>query len=403
MRIVQAHNYYRYWGGEDGMFESICRLLVNHGQDVLPLVRDSKDLNGLWGRLRGFAAGIYSVSAKKALDAILTKHRPDILHLHNPYPLLSPSILVACKQQNVPVVMRCPNYRLICPISLCYVKGEHCHRCETGSEMWCVLKNCRDNIVESLGYALRAAFARKLEIFEKNITLYMTPSEYVRKRLVGAGYDSARILVLPNTVSVPDDQDIPSNGKYVAYAGRMSSEKGIPTLLKAADRTGLSVHLAGDHSVIPEVQRFAPARCCFRGQLRREELFKFYRGARFVVIPSLVHETFGLVVAEAMSHGLPVIASRVGGIPEIVDDGVTGLLVEPDNPEALASKMQILWDNPELCRKMGQAGRAKVIREYTEDVYYQRLMAAFELAIEMTRESIRGQASDGDRVVCLAS
>ena len=147
------------------------------------------------------------------------------------------------------------------------------------------------------------------------------------------------------------------------------------------------MRLAGDYSRMPDTLKEAPPNVTFAGWLNRAQLVGFYRNARFSVAPSVCFETFGLVGAEAMSYGLPVIASKIGGLPEIVEDGVTGLLFEPGNAEELADKMKLLWDNPDLCRQMGQAGREKAMREYNEDVYYERLMAAYQRAIEVNKES----------------
>ena len=124
----------------------------------------------------------------------------------------------------------------------------------------------------------------------------------------------------------------------------------------------------------------------FAGFLDTQKMAAFYRNARFLVLPSKWFEVCPMVIIEAMSNGLPVIASRIGGIPEIVEDGVTGVLFEPGNSEDLAEKMKLLWENPELCRQMGTAGRKKAIREYGEDVYYRRLMDVYQRAIEMNHE-----------------
>jgi glycosyltransferase involved in cell wall biosynthesis len=129
-----------------------------------------------------------------------------------------------------------------------------------------------------------------------------------------------------------------------------------------------------------------PSNVRFNGWMNSSELPEFYKKARFIVVPSLWYEPFGLVTVEAMGHGLPVIASRRGGLPEIVEDGVTGLLFEPGNAEDLAEKIKYLWENPKICREMGQAGRKKVIREYGEEVYFNRLMKVYETAIRIIRE-----------------
>lgn len=385
MKIIQVHNHYTVFGGEDKMFGAISRILRHKGHSVRLFERSSRDLIGLKGKTSAFVGGIYSISAKRAFSKILSAESPDIVHVHNLFPLISPSILVACREFNVPVVMCCPNYKLICPTSLHLRNGTVCEMCCGAREYWCILKNCRNNIFESVGYALRTAVARNWRLYQDNVTLYVPPTEFVKRRLVHAGFPENRVIVIPNMVPLPESGVNGSGGEYVAYAGRISPEKGINTLLEAARQTELHVCLAGDYSQVLEIVKKAPQNVQFIGHMNRGQLDEFYRNARFSAVPSVWFEAFGLVAAEAMSYGLPVIASKIGGLVEIIDDGVTGSLFEAGNAKELADKMKLLWKNPDLCRQMGVAGREKVIQEYSEDVYYQRIMDVYRKAIQMNK------------------
>lgn len=391
MIVLMAHNRYRIDGGENSMWEATARLLSQNGHQVRLFTRDSREVRGLGGKLNAFKQGIYSAEAKEEFSSILESEKPDIVHVGNLYPLISPSVLVACRQHGVPVVMRCPNYRLTCPTGLHYRKQAICELCAGGREYWCVLKNCRGNLFESLAYATRIAVARKRGFFRENVTAYVPPSEFVKRRLVRAGFAEERIIVLPNMICVPGCANDASEGKYVAYAGRITPEKGVEILLAAAAKSGLPVRLAGDYSAMRRLVTGAPPNAEFLGGLNSDQLVEFYRNARFLVIPSRCFEPFGIVTIEAMSYGLPVIASKIGGLPEIVEDGVTGFLFEPGNAEDLASKMRPLWEKPGLCQDMGRAGRDKVIREYSADRYYERLMAVYARAIQICQGStVRG-------------
>lgn len=388
MKVLQVHNYHQCRGGEEVMFEAISRTLTEKGHDVFTLERNNADVQGLRGKIRAFTEGSYSSSAKKTISSILESKHPDIVHVHNVYTLISPSVLVACRHFKAPVVIRCADFRFIsCPTGNHLKNGSVCERCIGGREFWCALRNCRGNICESLAYALRTTLARKWRFFKDNVTLYVPPSVFVRQRMIDAGFSQERIIVIPNMVSVPDAVKEDSSSKYIAYVGRISPEKGIDTLLAAAGKTGLPVRIAGDNSRMPEVVKTAPPNARFAGLLDRDQVPEFYRNARFSVVPSICFETFGLVAAEAMSHGLPVIASKTGALPEIVENGVTGFLFRPGNTEELAGKMRLLWENPDLCRKMGKAARDKVIREYGEDLYYKRLMETYHRAIELEKAS----------------
>jgi len=384
MRVIQVNNYHRTVGGSDVAVDLTIDLLQRRGIDVFFLKRNSKDLgNSLLGKFLAFSNGIYSASACNEMQRMIREMQPDIVHVHELFPFISPWVLKVCGRWNVPVVMTCHNFRLTCPTAHHVSSDVVCEMCKGGREYWCLLKNCRSNILESIAYALRNAIARKYRLLLDNVTLYISPSEFVKSRLVDAGILQARIIVVPNLVSMPVSEVRASDGKYAAYVGRISQEKGINTLLASARYSGLPLRLAGDYSPMQKTVATASPKVQFVGSLKREQLDMFYRNARFLVVSSICFETFCLVAAEAMSHGLPVIASRIGALPEVVEDGITGLLFEPGNSEDLASKMKFLWENPDLCQRMGLAGREKAIKEYSEDVYYDRLMAAYEKAISI--------------------
>lgn len=369
------------------MYESIVRILRDKAHSVCLYERTSKNIRYLKDKIQAIAKGIYSISTKKELLDVLALEHPEVVHAHNLYPFISPSVLVACKESNVPVVMRCPNYRLVCPIGNHMRNDIVCELCSNGKEYWCVLKNCRGNIFESAGYAFRSAVARKLRLYQKNVTLYVPPSEFVKRKLVNAGFSRDRIIVLPNMVPTPNSDVNPYNGKYVAYVGRISPEKGVETLLEVAELLpNLSFKFAGDGSRMCLILKNLPKNAKFVGQLKDPELALFYEKARFLVMPSVWFEAFGLVVAEAMSYGLPVIASRIGALPELIEDGVTGFLFEPGNSKDLARKLRFLWENSELCQQMGKAAREKALRDYSEDVYYKKLMAVYKNAIEINEK-----------------
>ena len=389
VKVLQAHNSTMVRGGGEEFFDGIGALLEDRGHQVVLLTRSNESLRRrFWRKVCAFFGGIYSVPARIAMSRLIRGARPDLVHVHGINPLLSPSVLVAARRARLPLVMHVHAYMLTCPIGLHLRKGVVCDLCLGGREYWCALKNCRGSVFESIGYALRNAVTRKLGLVTKSVTIYASPTVFLKRWLVAAGFPAERIVVIPNMAAIPGTTADPATGAYVAYAGRMSPEKGINTLIAAAALTGLPLHLAGDNSTEGHYVSEEPRNVTFAGWLNRGQLDDFYRNARFAVVPSIWFEVSPLVIAEAMSHGLPVIASRIGGMPDIVEDGVTGLLFEPGNANDLAAKMRHLWDSPELCRRMGQAGREKAIREYSDDVYYERLMAVYLKAISLAKEGV---------------
>ena len=383
MKLLQVYNQYRSaFNGEEAVVRQTAAVVERHGGQAQLLMRSSRGIEGsLASKAHAFWSGIYSRSAYREMERILNSDRPDVVHVHNLYPLLSPSILVACRRASVPVVMSIHNQHLTCPRSEHLYRGRICERCVGGREYQCVVQNCRDNLFESVAYALRSAVARKMGFFHQNVTLFIALSRFAKDRLVAAGFDTDRIVVLPNTVRRLEEPVDPAMGTCVAFAGRLSPEKGIDTLLAAAAALpDCPVRLAGSGPLINQTAAQASANVRLLGQLETDELTELYRAARFVVLPSKTFEMCPLVILEAMSNGLPVITSRIGAQGELVRDGVTGMLFEPGDSQDLARKMRELWDNPQRCREMGQAAFAFSAENFGEDIYYRRLTSIYERA-----------------------
>jgi len=168
-------------------------------------------------------------------------------------------------------------------------------------------------------------------------------------------------------------------GEYVGFVGRISLEKGIGCLLEASRRLGtIPFKVAGELRNISEMATLSPRNLEFFGHISSKRISAFYQQSRLIILPSIWFEGFPMVLIEAMLHARPIVASRIGGLSEIVDDGVNGLLFEPGNLEELMEKIQYLWERPAMCREMGEAGRKKALREYSPEKYYERLMAVYK-------------------------
>ncbi len=389
MKICVIHNEYGAHSGEETIVGTIGDLLENHGHEVIPFSRSSAEIPRMrFGNLRAFFSGIHSVSSQRAVRRLIDEQKPDLIHIQNLFPLISPAILPECRKAGVPVVMTVQNYRLVCPNGIHIAHGKVCEKCCGGREYWCVLRNCEGSIPKSLGYALRNYVARKRRSFLDNVTLFAAVTQFQRRRLIDEGFPEDRIVVNPNMASIDDRPPSDESTKpddFVAHIGRISPEKGIPTLLEAARRCPETpFKTTGSLDRMPELADRAPSNFEFLGFLDSPDLTNVFATARMIVISTVCFEGFPMVVLEAMLHGKAVICSRIGGLPEIVEDGRTGLLFEPGNAEELARKVRYLWERPELCRRMGRAGREKALREYSPESYYERLMACYEKAIDIT-------------------
>lgn len=385
MNICIVHNAYGIFTGEEAAVYSIIDLLKQQGHNVITFMRSSTEIPDMrFGKLKAFCNGIYNFSSKRAIRKLLSEQKPDIVQIQNLFPFISPYILLGeCRRAAVPVVMRVPNYRLFCPIGLYMTNGQICEKCNDG-EYWCILRNCTGSLAKSTGYALRSFVARKLKLYYQNVAMYAVLTEFQRQRLISKGFSPNRIVVIPNMVTIDKRLVQNSTGDFVGFVGRISPEKGVSTLVEAANQCGdIALKAAGDYNRMPNLPKEASKNFEFYGHLSGNELRSFYLRSRVFVLPSICYEGFPNTLLEAMAFAKPVVCSRIGGLPEIVDDGVTGLLFEPGNADDLAEKIRYLWDRPELCRKMGEAGRQKALREYSPEKYYARLMAVYEKAIEL--------------------
>ncbi|MEQ8210915.1 MAG: glycosyltransferase [Lacipirellulaceae bacterium] len=390
MKVLQLYNQYRsLHGGEETVVLMTDELIKKYGGQAKLLMRSSRGLDeSFWGKAKAFAGAFYNKSAYREVKAELAADRPDVVHVHNLYPLFSPSVLVACKEAGVPVVMSNHNYVLTCPTTHHLRRGTVCEKCFGGKEYHCVLTNCRGNVAESVAYAARSAYARRKGFFRGGVSQYIVLTEFAKRQLLRDGYHEEQIHVLPNMVELDHQSVDASQGDYVAFSGRMSPEKGVETLLAAARMLPeVPFRLAGHGPLLEDLKTNAPENCEFLGQLTAEEMKSFYRGARMVVIPSHWYEGCPLVVSETMSHGVPLVVSQIGGLPDLIGEGTEepcGKTFPVRDAAQLADQVSSLWESPELCGELGSAGRRRALREYSEETYYQRLMSVYEAAMGRT-------------------
>jgi glycosyltransferase involved in cell wall biosynthesis len=377
-----VHNFHRFGGGSDDSVRASTEGLRAAGHEVKEFTRDSRSISGPVRKIAAVGSALYSPTAVHDFRGVLKGFRPDVVHVHELYPLISPGVLSVASSEHVPTVMTCHDYRSTCPIATHYRDGRVCTACLDSSEAMCVRYNCRDSRLESAAFALRSFAVRASSAIPKNVTLYVTATEFAKNWLTARlNLSPSRFDVVPYPIpSLPTPVDS-SNGQYAAFAGRFVVEKGISTLLDAAKISGLPVRLAGDSSTMPDL--VSTDGVTLVGQLGSNALRDFYRQARFLVVPSTWFETFGIVAGEAMGIGLPVVASRIGALAEVVDDGRTGLHFAAGDPVDLSEKMLTLWNDPDRCRELGRAGWDKVRAVYSADSHIRGLATTYQRAIEL--------------------
>ena len=381
MKILVVHNYYQEPGGEDVVFEQECALLRRHGHEVITHVRNNAEIKAspLVSRASLVAKTIWSNESRSQVLSLLRRERPDLVHVHNTFPLISPSVFGACAEARVPVVQTLHNYRLLCPQTNMCRNGAVCEQCLTASLWNSVRHGCyRQSRVETAPVASMLTFNRWRGTWTNLVARHIALTNFARTKLIQGGLPPQNIVVKPNFVD-PDPSPRRTAGDYALFVGRLATEKGLGTVLAAWQHLGCAPPLwvAGDGPDRFEFEQLAskhslPVR--FLGHLDRREVLRTIKGSRVLLFPSLCYETFGMGMIEAYACGVPVIASRHGAMMELVNDGFTGLLFEPGNAEELSEKIRLALANPERLAWMGENARAEYTQKYTAEINYKRLM-----------------------------
>lgn len=316
-----------------------------------------------------------------------------MVHFHNTFPLISPSAIYACAKNNLPVVFSLHNPRLICPgASLCRNEGP-CEECLNKNFPWPAIRyRCYHNsCLQTAVVALMLFFHRLLGTWEKKVDLYLVATEFYRNKFTQAGIPVDKIIVKPYFV---EDRGVRPDikGDYALFIGRLSPEKGILTLLKAWKLLkDIPLKIRGDGALLEQVNKIIKENDLgsaieIIGRLGKDGIYDLIKGARFLIFPSEgYYETFGLVILEAFSCGVPVVASGVGVMEEIIQDGKNGLHFIPGNESDLSLKIRYLWENVSEAKRMGREARSDYIKKYSPEVNYALLNHIYTLLIEEKR------------------
>ena len=379
MRILVAHNAYQFRGGEDEVVDAEVDLLRRQGHEVRTLLRHNDELRAM----RPAAAALQtfgSAGTRRDLQTELERFRPTVVHVHNWFPLLSPSLHRTCAQAGVPVVQTLHNFRLACPQAMFLRDGRVCEDCLGRAPLPAVRHACyRGSHAQTAVLAGTLMLHRALGTW-RHVSVFVALNEFCRRKFVQAGLPAERIAVKPNFVEAPE----PADGLRVGFlfAGRLAAEKGIAVLAEALrirpSRERLRVigdgPLAGVLRGIDGIE--------MTGTLGLQEVQHHMQTARALVLPSIWYENFPRTLVEAYASGLPVIASRLGALSELVQDGETGLLFEPSNAAALADRMAWAEAHPQEMARMGRRARDVYEAEYTPERNHALLSDIYRRAVE---------------------
>ncbi|MDO9280007.1 MAG: glycosyltransferase family 4 protein [Polaromonas sp.] len=386
-RILIIHNAYQQRGGEDAVVEAELEMLRGHGHPIEVFLKHNDELKttAIW---KAAADTVWSRSSVSSLREIISRFQPDVVHFHNTFPMISPSAYWAVRAAGLPVVQTLHNFRLHCLQGTYLRKGKVCEDC-IGNVPWRgVTRGCyRASIPQSAVLAGMLTVHRTVGTWQNKVTRYIALNEFCRCKLIEGGLPAERVVIKPNFVDFEAPTEALRQG--FLFVGRLSVEKGIAVLVKAMkgmDAIALRIAGTGPEAAILEGAKGISALGRLTSQSVRNEMGQ----ASALVFPSIWYEGFPITIVEAFASRLPVIASRLGGMPEWVTDGVTGLLFEPGNAQDLAKKMSWAQQHPDAMAEMGRKARALYEAKFTAEQNYPQLIKIYQDAISEVKSEVAG-------------
>lgn len=396
-KILLVHNSYQQPGGEDVVFEQERQLLERHGHHVITYKRSNRELESLsvFARLEAVGNLVSAGDSKREVARILHTERPDLVHVHNTFLMISPSIYEACQDAQVPVVQTLHNYRLFCPAMFCFRDGHICEECREHNLLHGVWHGCYHNSLSATAaVALMLQVHRSRGTWTEAINGYIALTEFSRNKFIEAGLPAEKVHVKPNFVD-PDPGVRNADGEYALFAGRLSPEKGVSTLVAAWKKLTAEVPLliAGDgplrRELEAEVAKSNLRRVAFLGRLGASVTRAAMKKAAFLIVPSVWYEGFPMVIAEAFACGVPVLGSRLGSIQEVVTNGRTGIHFTAGDPSDLAEKVDWAWNHPSELRAMGRQARLAYESRYAAERNYSLLTEIYSQVLGQNMPSVR--------------
>lgn len=404
MKVVLAHNYYGSSApsGENAVFEAEAALLRQRGHTVMELTRRSDEIRdqGLWGSIRGALSTPWNPFSKREAERLLRRMAPDIFHVHNSFPLLSPAVFYAARKAETATILTLHNFRTFCAAGI-PMRGERpCTECLEGRSVKPALRHrCyRGSLAATIPMAAMICLHRRLRTWETQVDAFIALTTFQRDIFCGAGLPRERVFVKPHFYpNPPEPLPWAEREAKVIFIGRLGAEKGCHILIEAWRRWGPEaprLEVIGDGPERLRLEAFAAGtglseKVAFRGQLSFEEVQVSLKKARLLVSPSLCFETFGMVALEAYALGVPVAASRLGSMPSLVDEGNTGTLFEAGDPDDLLNKVKNAWAATQILAAWGAAARNEFERNFTAEANYKILMQIYDDAIEFRKKKLR--------------
>jgi len=387
LSVLVIHNQYQQPGGEDAVVRAEAGMLRRAGHHVMEFTRRNAVIAQYkpWQKASLCVSTTWNQNAYAEIRKVIAEERPDVAHCHNLLPLVSPAAYYACKSEGVRVVQTLHNYRLLCPSGALYAGGRICDDC-TRSLASGIKRGCyRDSRLQTATLAMMLGAHRLLGTWRRTVDAYVALNQFARDYFVAAGLPAEKIHVKPNFL-LDDPAPRCGTADYALFVGRLAAEKGVLEMLSAWQQLPhIPLFVAGDGPMRERVQHLlrqpSTAHIKLLGQVSADDVTAQMKNARFLVFPSRWYEPFPMTLLQAAACGLPAVAACIGGVPEVVVEGKTGLLFDPHNLEGLVAKADWAWCHPVEMAAMGSAARRLYQQKYTAESNYELLMNVYQAAL----------------------
>ena len=404
LRVLSVNKFHYITGGADRCYLEWADLLERRGHAAIPFAMQHErnqptpyskyfvdEVDFFNSRMRDFPAMamrvLYSVQARKRIEALIRQTQPDVAHLHNVAHQLSPSILHSLKKHRIPVVQTAHDYKFGCPAYKFYTEGKVCERCKGRRYYNVLLHRCnRGSLAASALNCVETYFHELIGIYD-NVDSFISPSNFLRQKMIEYGVAPERVVWIPNFIALDQYRPEYTHGDYFLFCGRLLDIKGVRTLMAAMEFIkDPHLYVVGDGELRPELESYASERgihnVSFLGYRSGEELKSIIAKSMFSVIPSEWYENLPYAVLESFALGTPVVAANIGGIPELIEEGVDGVLFNPGDVDDLVDKMQSLLTQRQSLPEMGRQARTKIEQQYNAEAHYQSVMSLYHRLLD---------------------
>jgi len=383
MKILFIHNRYQIKGGEDSVLENEIQLLKNNGHQVDNYILSNNSIKSIFKKIKVFLSIHYSNEQKIKISNYIKQSKPDIVHVHNFFPLITPSVFDACIENNIPVIHTLHNFRLICPSAILMHKNKiYKKSIKQGAYSTIVDKVYKKSYLGTYAVARMIEYHKRNETWNTKVDQFISLTNFAKSKFLESGFLDEKISIKPNFCSYKDYENKNIQRKGALFVGRLSEEKGINLLLQAWENLSIKLKIIGDGPLLSLVNNANNPNIQYLGFMNQEQIFNEMQKASFLVFPSQWYEGFPMVIIESFANGLPIIASNLGSMGEIIKNDFNGLHFKVGDSNDLIKKINLLNSDKHKCKQMSLNALTDYKNHYTEQKNYKLLINIYKRAID---------------------